>query len=299
MTLITRGNLAHNRRPERSGRARPRVRRKWRAAALACGAAAGIACGALAAWAAPTSVESAPARTAPGAPEAPSPPPPRPPEILAPPMPPDPAQGKGRLALVIGGSRRWCTYPDDRLVKPPVKPGSPLKRNEVYTFGYKFGVSAVKRGQADTPLVLFESPLFRTATWLPAYKLGQSRKTGPGGPIIGVEGEALPRMKEIPKGPATLVPRWDEIYRCVTLPERLDFDLDPGTYDVYIAFDLLNREGGWVHRMTGHLTDVPVEAARRTRLDGIVGVAAGAERQVELLSATIEPPAGAAGASGP
>ncbi len=69
--------------------------------------------------------------------------------------------------------------------------------------------------------------------------------------------------------------------------------IDPGTYDVYIAFDLLNREGGWVHRTTAYLTDVTIEQARRTRLDGLINLAAGSDREVELESSTIEPDAAA------
>jgi hypothetical protein len=242
---------------------------------------------------------AAPSRTPPAA-DAPGPPPPRPPEISEQLLPPVPAAGKGRLALLIGGNRRWCTYPDDRLVQPPRRPGTFQKRNEVFTFGYKFTVSAVKRGQADTPLMLFESPVFRTASWLPASKLGQAKKSGPAGPIIIPEANPMQKPKEIPKGPDTLVPYWHDVNRCVTLPERMDFDLDPGTYDVYIAFDLLNREGGWVHRTTGYLTDVSVEAARATRLDGLINLAAGSDRQVELQGSMIEPDATASpGSPGP
>jgi len=207
----------------------------------------------------------------------------RPPAILAAPMPPSPAPDKGRLVLMIGGNRRWCTFPDDRIVRPPEKPGTVQKRNEVYTFGYRFTVSAVKRGQADTPLMLFESPVFRTASWLPASKAGLSRKTGPRGPIVLPEGDRrLTKASEPPVAPETLVPRWQEESRCVTLPERMDFDLAPGTYDVYVAFDILNRENSWMHRSTGYLTDVPVETARRTRLDGLVNLGAGSERQVDI-----------------
>lgn len=227
------------------------------------------------------------------------PPPARPPEILAPALPPAPEPGKGRLAFHIGGNRRWCTYPDDRLVRPPEQQGRFVKRNEVFTFGYKFTVAAVKRGDAGAPLMLFESPVFRTATWRPASKVGQSRKSGPRGPIIGIEGEPLPKPKQIPKDPDTLVPYWEEPYRCVTLPGRMDFDLDPGTYDVYIAFDLMKGDGTWVHRSNGYLTDIPVEAARRTRLDGLINLGAGADRQVDLLSASLDSDSDAPGAAGP
>jgi hypothetical protein len=191
---------------------------------------------------------------------------------------------------MIGGNRRWCTFPDDRVVRAPQKPGTIQKRSEVFTFGYRFTVSAVKRGQADTPLMLFESPVFRTATWLPASKAGQSKKSGPRSPIVvSEEDRRVSKQTEPPKTPETLVPRWQEEYRCVTLPERMDFDLDPGTYDIYLAFDILNRENSWVHRSSGYLTDIPVEKARRTRLEGLVNLGAGFERQVEIQSSTIEP----------
>src|SRR5712664_3992121 len=75
--------------------------------------------------------------SSPAAAEAPVPPSPRPPEIQFRALPSAPAAGKGRLALAIAGNRRWCTFPDDRLVRPTPKPGTPVKRNEVFTFGYK------------------------------------------------------------------------------------------------------------------------------------------------------------------
>jgi len=235
--------------------------------------------------------------TTPGAAEAPVPPPVRPPEI--PPLlrQPVPAPGKGRLAMTIDGNRRWCTFPDDRVARPLQKPGIFEKRNEVFTFGYQFTVAALRRGQADTPLMLYESPVFRTASWIPASKLGKNTKSAPARPIIAGEGDPRLRPREAPKGPDTPVPFWHEVYRCVTMPEHMDFDLDPGTYDVYMAFDLLNRDGGWVHRSIGYLTDIRVEAARRTRLDGMINLARGADRQVELQSAAIEPEATASPAA--
>jgi len=250
--------------------------------------------------AAPTGTGAA-ASSAPSVPEAPVPPEPQPPVILAQRLAPAPAPGKGRVVLMIGGNRRWCTFPDDRVVRPPQKPGTPQKRNEVFTFGYRFTISAVKRGQADTPLMLFESPVFRTATLLPASKAGLIKKGGPKGPIVMSEDDRrLLKPAEPPLAPDTLVPRWQELNRCVTLPERMDFDLDPGTYDFYLAFDIVNRENSWMHRSSGYLTDIPVETARTTRLDGLVNLGAGSERQVEIESSTIEPDTAATpGASGP
>jgi hypothetical protein len=234
---------------------------------------------------------------------APVPPAEQPPVIRAPEVPPAPSAGRGRVALVVEGNRRWCTFPDDRVMRPPSRPVPPGRasgrsRDEVHTFGYQFVVAAVKRGAAESPLMLFESPLFRTATWRPASKVGQTAPRKPKtGQVLAQEGTSTaPSARRIT--PDTLVPYWNDTNRCATLPPGMDFDLEPGTYDLYIAFDLLNREGGWVHRSTAYITDVPVQAGARTRVDGRVNMAGGGQREVELLAATLEPD-GAAGTSGP
>ena len=289
MTLNARANLAHN---GRVVRPRPRSARVvWRGPGLALirGVAPILLAGTLFARAAPASDTTATPSKTPGITESAVPPPVRPPEIPPQLLRPVPAPGKGRLEMVVGGNRRWCTYPDDRTARPLQKPGAFEKRNEVFTFGYQFTVAAVRRGQADTPLMLYESPVFRTASWIPAFKLGKNLKSTPARPIIAGEGDPRLKPKETPIGPDTLVPFWHEPYRCVTMPDRMDFDLEPGTYDVYMAFDLLDRDGGWVHRSIGFLTDVRVEAARRTRLDGRINLAGGSDRQVELQSAAMEP----------
>src|SRR5688572_15228668 len=79
--------------------------------------------------AAPVEGRAAAAGSSPPAPEATTPPPARPPEIRAPALPDSPAAGKGRLALHVGGNRRWCTFPDDRLVRPPETVGRMDRRN--------------------------------------------------------------------------------------------------------------------------------------------------------------------------
>jgi hypothetical protein len=214
-------------------------------------------------------------------------------------LPPEPPSGRGRLSLVFEGNRQWCTFPDDRVIKPPERPTTGKgSRDEVYVFGYKFVVAAVRRGAPDVPLMLFESPLYQTAAWRPAAKLGRGLPQGLSGPKILSEEEAL---RPAPRGPdpTTLVPYWMEQFRCITLPERFDFDLEPGTYDVYIAFDILLRQKIWVHRMADYLTDVPVEAARRTRLEGLVNLGAAREREVALLRAALQPAAETPGAGGP
>jgi hypothetical protein len=216
----------------------------------------------------------------------------RPPEIPPQILQTEPAAGRGRLALMIWGNRRWCTYPDDRVVRPPQPPGTFQRRTEVYTFGYQFSVAAVKRGQADEPVMLYTSPIYSTASWIAASKIGKGqKKAAPGRPTMAPEVDPTPKSKQKPTGPDTPVPMWHEQYRCVTMPERMDFDLDPGTYDVYMAFDVLSRDNSWVHRSVGYLTEIPIEAARRTRLDGTVNLAGGSERQVELLNSVIEPEA--------
>jgi hypothetical protein len=224
------------------------------------------------------------------------PPPVRPPVIQAAVMPPEPAAGKGRLAIDVSGTRRWCTFPDDRVVKPPEGPKSQqtpkAERNPIYTFGYQFSIAAVERSHPQETILLFESPVFRTAVMRQAAKLGQKQKP-PKAPTIGAAPDKIAVQQE---SPLAMVPLWMEEYRCVTMPESLAFDLDPGTYDVYMAFDILLRSGGWTHRSVGFATDVGVTEGGATRLDATVSVVAGGRRDVDLKSAA--PGASAAGAAG-
>src|SRR2546425_11438407 len=60
--------------------------------------------------------------------------------IVAASLPLEPASGKGRLTLALSGDHLWCTYPDDRPIKPPEDPRkSPRdqRQTEVFTFGYQ------------------------------------------------------------------------------------------------------------------------------------------------------------------
>ncbi len=221
--------------------------------------------------------------------------------IVAPALPVRPEAGKGRLALLFSGERRWCTYPDDRLIKPLPEPreGREEKRkNEVFTFGYQFTIAAIKRGAPDKPLMLFESPFFQTASLRPAYKLGlnqPSRKVVVG-PSVGMH----PRVAKpgTVEEPDTLVPYWEEQNRCVTLPERFDFDLEPGIYDVYVAFDVMNQARGWVHRTADYLTDVPVEEKRLTHLQGTATMNGPSGRDLSLQGASLQPADRETGADG-
>src|SRR3989442_4340651 len=149
MTLNARANLAHN---GRVVRRRPRSARVvWRGPGLALirGVAPILLAGTLFARAAPASNRTAAPSTTPGITESAVPPPVRPPEIPPQLLQPVPAPGKGRLAMVVGGNRRWGTYPDDRMARPLQKPGTFEKRNEGFTFGYQVTVAAGRPGQCN------------------------------------------------------------------------------------------------------------------------------------------------------
>jgi hypothetical protein len=216
--------------------------------------------------------------------------------IHAPLLPGLPADGKGRLDLAIGGNRRWCTFPDDRLVHPPEqrspRSAAATIKNPVYTFGYQFTIAAVERARPGTVQMLFESPVVRTATYREAIKVGRGVSKPAAGPEIMEPTETRP-LKFQNEQPSTPVPYWQEQYRCATMPESIDFDLDPGVYDVYMAFDILLKSGAWVHRSTAFQTDVAIAAGGITRLQGAVNMAAGGRRELELRSGPAAPESGA------
>jgi len=219
-------------------------------------------------------------------------PPPVIPTIQAARLPPSPAADKGRLSLTFEGNRRWCTFPDDRVVKPPAgltSRGARPDRNAVYTFGYQFTVAAVARARPAETLLLFESPVFRTAVYRQAAKVGKGMPKPQGGPTI-VEPQDQVQLNMSRIDPASFIPWWQEQYRCTTLPETIDLDLDPGTYDVYMAFDILLKSGSWTHRTIGFGTDIAVEAGRTTRVDARANMAAGARRELEILGAGFADP---------
>ena len=217
-----------------------------------------------------------------------APPPAQAPTIQAASLPEKPAPGMGRLRIDVGGSRRWCTFPDDRVVKPPVKPNAPVARNPVYTFGYMFTVAAVNRARPAETLMLFESPVFRTAVLRQAAKLGHSQATPSNrAPAIG----EMPERVQAPKkeDPSALVPYWQEAYRCTSLPEGFDFDLAPGTYDLYLAFDILLKSGNWTHRSIAFATDVTIDEGSATKLQATAGMQAGGRRELTVSGPVLEP----------
>jgi hypothetical protein len=219
-------------------------------------------------------------------------PPPVTPTIQAPRLAPAPASGKGRMSLAFEGNRLWCTFPDDRVVTPPAglaSRGGRPDRNAIYTFGYQFTVAAVERARPAETLLLFESPVFRTAVYRQAAKVGKGMPKPQGGPMI-VDPQKQVQVKTSHIDPTSFIPWWQEQYRCTTLPESIDLDLDPGTYDVYMAFDILLRSGNWTHRTIGFGTDIAVEAGRTTRVDARANMAGGDRRDLEILGAGFADP---------
>ncbi len=188
------------------------------------------------------------------------------------------------------------------MPKPPPPPclgGLATGRNGVFTFGYQFPFAAIKRGAPDKPLMLFESPFFQTASLRPAYKLGlnQPSQKVVVGPSVGMHPRvAKPGSAEEPD---TLVPFWEERNRCVALPERFDFDLEPGTYDVYVAFDVMNQARSWAHRTADYLTDVPIEEKRLTHLQATATMSGPSGRDLSLQGASLQPAGQETGADGP
>jgi hypothetical protein len=214
-------------------------------------------------------------------------------EFKVPELPPRPAAGKGRLSLVMDGNRRWCTYRDDRVAKPPDmknrRVGAPPEAtDDILTFGYQFTIAAVERTHPGETLMLFESPIIRTAVMREAAKLGRGIPSSVKTPQVPDPNEIKTKAPDH-EMPSTLVPMWQEQYRCVKVPETIDFDLDPGIYDVYMAFDIMLRSGSWAHRSIAFETDVVVRADATTRLDGVVNMSGGARRDVRLSPASSEP----------
>jgi hypothetical protein len=221
-------------------------------------------------------------------------------EFRAPALAPQPAAGKGRLTLVMDGNRRWCTYRDDRVSRPPEMKGQrvgapPPSRDEIYTFGYQFTIAAVERTHPAETLMLFESPVVRTAVMREAAKLGRGMH-----PPGSTSTPQMPDPNEIKtkapdrEMPSTLIPMWQEQFRCAKVPETIEFDLDPGIYDIYMAFDILLRSGGWAHRSIAYETDVIVRPDASTRLEGYVNMSGGAKRDFHLATTSREPGGGAA-----
>jgi hypothetical protein len=234
---------------------------------------------------------AAPPAPAPGSEESPIPQGPL--EFKALTLPAQPAAGKGRLTLVIDGNRRWCTYRDDRVSKPPdmknTKTGAPPPpRDDIFTFGYQFTIAAVERSRPGETLMLFESPIIRTAVMREAAKLGRGIPSSVRTPQVPDPDDTKKKTPDH-EMPSTLVPMWQEQYRCTKVPESIEFDLDPGLYDIYMAFDILLRSGGWAHRSIAFETDVAVREGASTRLDGLVNMSGGARRDIHLSSASHEP----------
>ena len=222
--------------------------------------------------------------------ETPQPPAVRPIRFQAPSMPAEPAEERGRLTLQFDGNRRWCTYPDDRVMKPPQARAQAATKerrgSQVFTFGYQFTVAAIRRGDPTKPLLLYESPLVRTASLRSAAKLGRKEKQGGIGPGVGGGGRSGSGPGRVDTADG-LVPYWQERYRCTTLDEIFQFDLAAGIYDIYAAFDLMNRGGAWVHRTIAFIEEVPIETGQATLLESVLDMRGLRRRDLEFVRATI------------
>jgi len=151
-------------------------------------------------------------------------------------------------------------------------------------------VAAVNRAKPSETMLLFESPTIRSAVLRQAAKIGRVQAPSANrAPQVGEPAEHL-KLQEKKQDPSAMVPLWQEEYRCTSLPEAFDFDLAPGTYDFYLAFDILLRSGSWAHRTIAFETDVTVGEGDTTRLQAVSNMRAGGLRELEL-SGPATPPA--------
>ncbi len=196
------------------------------------------------------------------------------PQSVAPAAPAD----QGTLRLEISGSRMYCVKRNEVEIKPgSTKPRQYRNGPLTTTFGYKYQISAIRRGSAGV-VKLFESPTFRTA-----YREMWTPPPPPPGPPLPISPDAARRGRPTKRN----VTRWIPENTCALLSEQYSFPLLPGHYDVYLGFDLLLGTGQWVPLQSDFVTDVVVEESRVTRVHGSVGDSNGI-RTVKLDSA--DPP---------
>ena len=186
------------------------------------------------------------------------------------------AEEVGTLSLQLSGNRNFCVERNEVDIRPgAVKPRQYRNAPLVTTFGYKYQISASRRGTSSITK-LMESPTIRTAYMerqLPEKKLPQPRL-------------ATPRDQKTsgqPLQPAKKVPRWIPEGTCTTLPEEQTFSLAPGRYDIYLGFDVLLNNGQWAPMQSDFVTDVLIELGRVTRVNGRVDYTGGV-RTVKLES---------------
>jgi len=194
------------------------------------------------------------------------------------------AEETGTLTLELSGNRNFCVNRNEVDFKPgTVKPRQERNAPLVTTFGYKYQVSASRRG-ATAITKLMESPTIRTA-----YMERQLPEKKPPQPRL-----ATPKDQKAMSQPfqmAKKVPRWIPESECTMLPPQQSFSLAPGRYDIYLGFDVLLNNGQWAPMQSDYVTDVLIEKGLVTRVNGRVDYTGGV-RTVNLESSEKPGPPG-------
>jgi hypothetical protein len=189
----------------------------------------------------------------------------------------------GTVQLDLSGNRNFCVQANEIEIKPgSVKPRQYRNAPLVTTFGYKYQISASRRGTSAI-LKLLESPTIRTTYMTkehPGTKYPQPRLATP--KDLKTNGQPL----QAPE----LVPHWIAENTCTLLKPEYSFPLAAGRYDVYLGFDLLANTGQWVPLQSDFLTDVLIEKGRVTRVWGKVD-STGGIRTVKLSAQPESSPA--------
>jgi hypothetical protein len=182
----------------------------------------------------------------------------------------------GTLVIRLSGNRNFCVDRNEVDFKPgSVKPRQQRNAPLVTTFGYKYQVSASRRGTSSITK-LMESPTIRTA-----YMKRQPPDKQTPQPRL-----ATPKDQKNSSQPfqmAKKVPHWIPEGTCTTLQPEYSFSLAPGRYDIYLGFDVLLNNGQWAPMQSDYVTDVLIEKGLATRVLGRVDYTDGV-RTVKLES---------------
>src|SRR5437867_920514 len=183
---------------------------------------------------------------------------------------------QGMIELRLSGNRTFCVEWNEMDVKEgATKPRQYRNSSVITTFGYKYQISASRKGVGGGVVKLFESNPIRTVDLKeerPANQFPTPHLATP---------QDLKRARE--PWQQRKVPRWIPGTTCTVILDSFDFPLDPGRYDMYLGFDLLLPNGRWAPLQSDFLTDVLVEKGKRTKVLGKVDNSGGV-RTVELGS---------------
>ena len=186
------------------------------------------------------------------------------------------AEEMGTLIVELTGNRNFCVNRNELEAKPgSIKPRQYRNAPLVTTFGYKYQISASRRGTAAI-LKLMESPIIRTAymeTQPPERGLPQPRLTTPKDQKTATQSFQGPKK----------ITRWIPESTCTVLAPEYSFPLAAGRYDVYLGFDVLLNGGQWAPLQSDFVTDQILEKGQVTRIQGRVDYTDGV-RTVKLDS---------------